>query len=133
MIKKGYTLIEVVASLAILSIITFITFDFFNHNNRIYSNINTSIDQKANVRIALEFIYSTIRDCAEIKVQNNVLTVDNKNIYVRNNILRYGTDSEQIAPFITNFQVTYKGSGLYKVVVSSEDYILSTLVKKRNQ
>jgi prepilin-type N-terminal cleavage/methylation domain-containing protein len=132
MIKKGYTLIEVIASLAILCIIVFISFDFLGHSNRVYSSINTSIEEKANVRIAMEFVYSCMRDGKQIKFQNNVLTIDNKDIYVKNGILRYGSDSEQIAPLVTNIQVVDKGMGLYKILIFSDEYLQSTFVKKRN-
>lgn len=131
MLRKGFTLIEVVAVVAIFLIVTTMSFNFFNFNNRIFYNICSSVDQKANMRIAMEFIYTHIRDSQTISFQNKILTVDGRRIYIRNNILRYDTDSQQVAPLITSFNIIDKGSGLYEISLLSNEYLLTTYVKRR--
>jgi prepilin-type N-terminal cleavage/methylation domain-containing protein len=130
--KKGFTLIEVVLSLSILCIIAVISIDFIKLNDRVFYNISDSIDRKSNLRIAMEFLYRTIRDCDSIEILSNGIKVDNERIYIKNNILRYSVDSQQIAPNITNFSVDKITDILYKIHISSEDAELITFVKVRN-
>jgi prepilin-type N-terminal cleavage/methylation domain-containing protein len=129
--KKGFTLIEVISVVAILSIITAVSLNFFNFNNRVFYTICSSVDKKANMRIAMEFIYTRIRDSQTISFPNRILTVDGKRIYIKNNILRYDVDSQQVAPLITELNIVDKGSGLYEISLFSEEYTLSTFVKRR--
>lgn len=135
--KKGFTLIEIIAALFIFSIIVAITFNFINFNNYLFSNISSSVDKKGNLRIAMDFVIEKIRNGNVIIIEENngKVTIDGKSIYVKNNILRYDVDSQQIAPEITDFKVFHENetSGLYRVRIVSEIYSFETFVMKRGK
>ncbi|TDT61964.1 PilW family protein [Fonticella tunisiensis] len=135
--KKGFTLIEIIAALFIFSIIVAITFNFINFNNYLFSNISSSVDKKGNLRIAMDFVIEKIRNGNVIIIEENngKVTIDGKSIYVKNNILRYDVDSQQIAPEITDFKVFLENetSGLYRVRIVSEIYSFETFVMKRGK
>jgi prepilin-type N-terminal cleavage/methylation domain-containing protein len=134
-IKKGFTLIEILVVLFIFSIIVVVCLNFFTTNNKIYSKVSKDVDKHSNVRIALEFVSKKIRDGKTIVISDSgrKISVDSKYIYLNNNILRYDTDSQQIASGITdiNFQEVNAEDGLYKIKITSNDYSLTTLIDKR--
>lgn len=133
--KKGFTLVEILVVLLIFSIVVVVCLDFFTTNNKIYSKVSKDVDKHSNVRIALEFVSKKIRDGKTIVITDGgrKISVDSKYIYLNNKILRYDTDSQQIAAGITDiiFQEVNAEDGLYKIKIISNDYSLTTLIDKR--
>ena len=132
MIKRGFTIVELMISLSIMVIIITICFNTYLLTLREFAVLEGGVDGKANVRIAMDFITERIREGRSIIFGVEDVTIDGDRIYLRNNILRHGTDSQQIANNINSFGVIrVNDGGLYKVSVVSGSLCTNTLIRKR--
>jgi prepilin-type N-terminal cleavage/methylation domain-containing protein len=130
--RKGFTIVELMIALFISSIIIIICFRFFLLNLKEFNIINGEVDGNANTRIAMDFIVEHIREGHDLIIGAGDVTIDGDRIYLKNNILRHGTDSQQIAYNITSFGVVrLKSEGLYKVTIMSFELCQNTLINKR--
>lgn len=132
--KSGFTLIETVLVLFIISLISIASLSFIQFNINLFRNMEDSIDKQSNIRIAVDFVYDRIKEAKDIKVFDDEIMLDGKRVYVKNNILRYDTDSQQIACGINQIKVyEIKNNGkLYCINVSSGDFSQTTLVLNRS-
>lgn len=127
---KGVTLIECVVTILILSILSIIILDFYSFNIDLSDKLLNSNNDIMNSNIAMDFIIKKIRE-NEIypinKNNNGVLEVfktkNNELLYVKNNILRFLTDSQQIAPDIKAVFVEDKGKNMYSVSMETVEGI----------
>lgn len=129
--KRGITLIELIAALAFFMVIVSITFDVYNKNIKYYSDLGTSIDERANSRIALDFTAGHLRGAQIIGTASDSVSIDGHKIYLKNNILRYDYDSVQIANNITGFEVRALNSYLFRVTISAGDYSTTAIINTR--
>lgn len=130
--RKGFTLVETLASLCIIFIIALSVINLFGENNKIFKNISSDVEIKTNLRIAIDFLYNTLKEADNILIENDIV-VDGRKIYLKKGILRYNTDSEQIAVGIDTFCVYRVKPALYKINVTSGEYTYSTYVQQRGE
>lgn len=98
--QQGVTLVELLAAISLLSIFLLLasSIHLFGQNEMTYQT--TEIQNQSNVRLAMNLITKQIRKASTISVNNNVITIDNTDVYkLDNNSL---TKNSQ--PLITNLQ-----------------------------
>lgn len=128
--KEGFTLVEGVCSLLIITMVLIGVLNFYKiTNKRLLITENQTIIN-GNLRIAQEFLVEKIRKSNSIKVNGNLIFIDENHVYIEKNILRYGTSSQQISPNISNVSIENMGGNTYKVITSGEFETLSTVVKR---
>lgn len=132
--KKGFTLIEVLFTLIVLSTISVYIMNFLFHYNNFVCKIKDNVDTQENMKIAMDFLYDIILKADSIKIENNSIFIDGKKVYIKNNILRYDTDSQQIASGITKIEIEkiYDNQNLYFVKMYSNDNVQSTYILNRS-
>jgi prepilin-type N-terminal cleavage/methylation domain-containing protein len=126
--KKGFTLIELIIALAFLMVLSSATFETYNNSVRNFNTLSDSIDKRGNCRIALDFIIDKLRGAISISTASNSVNLDTHKIYLKNNILRYDYDSEQVANNISGFSVDVLNEFLFRVTVIAEDNKVQTIV-----
>jgi prepilin-type N-terminal cleavage/methylation domain-containing protein len=129
--KRGFTLIEMLIALALLVIICSVTLGIYNNSMKSFDSLSESVDKRGNCRIALDFIVSNLKEATTISTANSCVNLDGHKIYLKNNILRYDYDSEQVASSISEFSVVALSSFLYKITVKAVDYNAQTIVSLR--
>ncbi|MBZ4662423.1 MAG: hypothetical protein JG776_105 [Caloramator sp.] len=124
--KKGFTLVESIVALFIFLIIVLISLDFYSFTFEINKKMSKDNSDLINATIAIDFISDKIRTD---KIQ--LINSTNKNrleifktsyggvLYIKNGILRYNVDSQQIVPQIDYVLVEKKSEKLYKVTVTT--------------
>lgn len=126
MIKKGYTLIEVMVSLFIFFIIISLTLEFISFSMGLNMDLKGRSSDLINATIAIDFIQDKIRT-GNIEPINNynkdrleiLKTFDGSILYLKNGILRYSTDSQQITPNIDYVFVEKISNNLFKISVTT--------------
>jgi prepilin-type N-terminal cleavage/methylation domain-containing protein len=132
MVRRGFTLVELMVVMFISVIIIAICFNVYIISLKEFKNIDEAVDGNANTRIAVDFIVEHIREGHSLVIGNGDVTIDGDRIYLKNNILRHGTDSQQIANNISSFGVVrINEEELYKVSVVSGSLSQITLINKR--
>jgi hypothetical protein len=129
--NKGFSLIELIIALAFLMIICSITFDAYNNSMKSFKALSKGIDGRGNSRIALDFIVCNLKGATNISSTSNCVNLDSHKIYLKNNILRYDYDSEQVANNISGFSVVAMNKLLYRVTVKADGYDTGTVVSLR--
>lgn len=129
--RRGYFLLELLLSFALLSIIFIITMYFFVYQTRFCSNQIKRMDSSINVRIAIEFLSDKIKNANTVDFKNNILYVDNKKIYLNNDVLTYEYNSLPITNKINSFEVKSLGNGIYELSVISGNCSSTVFVKNR--
>lgn len=79
--RKGFTLVEVVITLAILSIVLATAFNLFGFNLTVYSKGQSLSQVQFDIRMAADYITSEIRNVSEI----NLLEIDYDNENIEDN------------------------------------------------
>lgn len=130
--RKGFSLIELIVAIFIFSLIVLTCSSIYTVNIKSFNYMDECVEERVNLRIAMDFLADLIRDGQSIVIEGNNVTIDGKRIYLINNILRYHTDSQQIANNVTSFKVSkLNENGLYNIILTSGKYSLNTLIKKR--
>jgi prepilin-type N-terminal cleavage/methylation domain-containing protein len=98
--QKGVTLIELLAAISLLSLFLLLANSIHLFGQKQMTNQTSEIQNQSNVRLAMNLITKQIRKASSVTVSNNVLTIDNTDVYkLDNNSL---TKNNQ--PLITNLQ-----------------------------
>ncbi|KRQ86851.1 hypothetical protein ABG79_01342 [Caloramator mitchellensis] len=129
--KKGYILIETLSALILFAFLLYFTLNFYLNQINILNLNNKKLDSNINKRIAIEFLAEKIKNASSIVLNGDVVYIDNKKIYLKNDVLIYDYGSVQIADGIKKFSVIYLGKGLYEVKVESLYSSNSVIVKNR--
>lgn len=109
--NRGFTLVELIVSIAIFSIVMLMAFSFMVSGARTFSNVNSRIDRQLKAQLALSHISDTLMNSS-----SGVCVRDGK-VYVLNDSddgvgytvqvygldetsheLRYGTETQKVAP-----------------------------------
>lgn len=132
--KKGFTSIELLMTLIILSTISVYIMNFLFHYNSFVLKIEDNVDTQENMKIAMDFLYDIISKADSIKIEKDSIFIDGKKVYIKNNILRYDTDSQQIASGITKIEIEkiYDNQNLYFVKMYSNDNVQTTYILNRS-
>ncbi|WP_078695753.1 PilW family protein [Caloramator quimbayensis] len=132
--NKGFTLIEVLLMIIVLSSITVYVMNFLFHYNNFVWKIEDNVDIQENMKIAMDFLYDSIVKAGSINIENNSIYIDGKKFYIKNNILRYDTDSQQIASGITKIEIIKisDNQNLYFIKIYSNNKIETTYVLNRS-
>ncbi|AGK55095.1 PilW family protein [Bacillus sp. 1NLA3E] len=98
--EKGITLIELLAALALVSMVILLASSVQLFGQKQVNNQTNEIQNQSNVRLALNIVTKEIRKASNVSVTNNVLTINNTDIYkLENNILKKNNE-----PLISNIQ-----------------------------
>lgn len=127
--KKGFTLIESIVSLFIFLIIVIVSLDFYGYSISLSKELNNNNSDIINANIAFDFITDKIRT-GRIQLINSInnnrlevfKTSDGGILYIKNGILRYNSDSQQIVPDINYVFVEKKSDKLYKVTITTKSH-----------
>lgn len=130
-LKKGYILIETLTSILIIAALLCITLDFYINQTIFLNRQSEKIDSNLNARIAIEFLTDKIKNAENIILAGESVYVDNKKIFLKDDVLIYDYSSVQIANKIKKFSVNYIGNGLYEITVDSLFSSNSVIVKNR--
>lgn len=133
--ERGYTLIEAVLSAILLSYMLIYILNFLFYNKIFMKKLEYFTDLQENMSIASDFLYENIVKAKDIKINNDSFYIDGKKVYVKNNILRFDTDSQQIAYGIKKIQIksienNYK---LYMLTIYGENTSKTFYVKLRGE
>ncbi|SKA81837.1 hypothetical protein SAMN05443428_104124 [Caloramator quimbayensis] len=127
-------MIEVLLMIIVLSSITVYVMNFLFHYNNFVWKIEDNVDIQENMKIAMDFLYDSIVKAGSINIENNSIYIDGKKFYIKNNILRYDTDSQQIASGITKIEIIKisDNQNLYFIKIYSNNKIETTYVLNRS-
>ncbi|MCX7695069.1 MAG: prepilin-type N-terminal cleavage/methylation domain-containing protein [Caloramator sp.] len=125
--KKGFTLIESIVALFIFLIIVIVSLDFYGYSISLNKELNNNNSDIINANIAFDFITDKIRT-GKIQLINSInnnrlevfKTSDGGILYIKNGILRFNSDSQQIVPDINYVFVEKKSDKLYKVTITTK-------------
>lgn len=142
--NKGFTLVEVLATIAILGIVISIYSSLYYSGYKAYDNTQKNIDVEQNVRYAMNYIVDKINQ-SENKNSispytdsngNSGIKIDDQNIILYNNvkhtIYAYGNNGNEIAVNIYGLKVIQKNNNMIYIEItghsknSSNTYTLST-------
>ena len=71
--NKGFTLVELVVTVAILSIVMIIVTNFFLYNNRIFRKSDSLSQVQFDVRMASDYITTELRNVENVSLVNDTL------------------------------------------------------------
>jgi len=131
MVKKGYILIELLIAIEIFVVVLSFSLDFFINQIHFFSRHSEKLDANINARIAIEFLSDKIRNASNIVITGDTVYVDNKKIYLKNDVLIYDYSSVPIANKISRFSVNFIGKGLYEINVDSFYTSYTVVVRNR--
>ncbi len=124
--KKGFTLVELLVTIALIAVVASLMFTFFGQGLSLYTEETKSADEQMNLRQVLSDITNKVRlaDASGISCTSDVLTVDGTT-YRRNGqqILR---DSAVIANGISAFTASISGGMLNISIQNTAGTLLET-------
>lgn len=130
---KGLTLIELLIAISIFLIITTLCSDVFINEIKDFKLTSTNINSSEELKIAMDFVCDKITIGNIITTGVNQINIDRDIVYLKNNVLRYDEDQQQIACDIDSFEVQkYNANGLYKIILCSGKYTNSRYICKVN-
>ncbi len=98
--EKGLSFVELLAALSLLSLILLLTASIILFGQKQMTNQSTEVQNQSNLRLALSILTKEIRKAASVSVSNNVLTLNDTDIYkLDNNNL-----TKNNLPIISNLQ-----------------------------
>lgn len=131
--RKGLTLIELMVSISILLIIITICSNILINGLITFHSISQNVNASQELKIAMDFICDTMEKGSMISIGTAKVTVDSDTIYLKNNILRFDQDQQQIACNIDSFVVEkVKENELYRISLSSGNDTRSRILSKGN-
>jgi Tfp pilus assembly protein PilW len=98
--NKGLSLVEVLGVLALLSMILLLAISVHLFGQKQLKSQIADIENHVNVRLAINMITKEIRSAENVSVNNNILTINNADVYM----LDGTTLKKNNAPFITNIK-----------------------------
>ena len=128
--KKGYTLVENLVALFIIAIVIIGSVKFYIESKKSLNNINNKSTMYTNLKISQEFIVNKVRECNEININSGKIYIDGNELYVRGEILRYKTSSQQISPDIIKVSIENIGDDTYKVTIKGRADTVVSIVKR---
>lgn len=72
--RKGFTLVELIVTMAILSIVLGAVMNLFLFNNKVYSQSENLASVQFDVRMAADFITTELRNMHGVSTENSALT-----------------------------------------------------------
>lgn len=145
--KAGFTLMELVISLALVVIVIGLVYSFLHFLNNSFAKSGAQFQLQTNIRNASDFITGEIRNATEIEIVTVPIAADasSQYIYIENNILKHnraGTvtnKSESILIDATLFLVRKdNATGRHYITINlqgtshGEEYTLSTEILLNN-
>lgn len=129
---KGFGLLETIISISIACIIIIIACSIYAQSEKYLGVVGDKIDSLENLRIGMDFVEDKLRGSHSVLNESEVITIDGSRVYLKNGILRYNTDGEQIASKISSFGVQkINDKGLYKITLSSNNINMNSLIEVR--
>lgn len=123
---------EAIVSLGIACTIISICCSIYMQSEKNIELIGNQINSMSNLRIAMDFVGDKLREGQSILIESGGVKANGSKIYLKNNILRYNTDSEQIACDISSFMVEKENDlGLYKITLVSGINSMNSLITLR--
>lgn len=98
--QNSVTLIELLAAISLLSIFVLLASSIHLFGQKQMSNQTSEIQNQSNVRLAMNLITKQIRKASNVTVSNNVLTIDNTDVYKLEN----SNLTKNSQPLVTNLQ-----------------------------
>lgn len=98
--SRGITLIELLCALTLLSLILIVANSVTLFGLNQVNDQTNDFNNQTNVRIAIGTITKEVRSAQNISVSNNVLTINNKDVYK----LDHNTLTKNGQPFVPNIQ-----------------------------
>jgi|LGOV01.1.fsa_nt_gb prepilin-type N-terminal cleavage/methylation domain-containing protein len=102
--KKGFTLIELVVSIAIASIITLMLYSIFQYNLKAYNKTTDAMNEQANLRLVSYKLTNQLRNIGYIDLDNNVTppaSPTDSYIYIDSNQIKL-TNAGGTSTFVEN-------------------------------
>lgn len=128
--KKGYTIVENLVALFIVSIVIIGSVKFYIESKKTLNNISNKSVMLTNLKISQEFIVNKVKEANEININSGKIYIDGNELYVKNNILRYKTSSQQISPNIIKVSIESVGEDTYKITIQGEEDSAISIVKR---
>jgi len=94
--NEGFTLIELIISIAISSIIMLMLFSVFNYNLKTFSKASEAMEEQANLRLVSYKLTNQLRNIGYIDLDSDKTTptvVTDSYIYLENNQIKVGNES----------------------------------------
>ncbi|WP_316569095.1 hypothetical protein [Neobacillus sp. YIM B06451] len=112
--QKGLSLAEVLAGVALLSLILVLGSSIFLYGQKQAINQSAQVQNQADVRLGLNIITKEIRKASSVTVANNILTINETDIYKleNGNLMK---NSTQIISGLNDFKIQMSGN---KVTIS---------------
>jgi prepilin-type N-terminal cleavage/methylation domain-containing protein len=83
--NRGVTLIEILCALALVSMVLLLANSVNIFGLKQVSEQTSDINNQSNVRLAINIITNEIRSAQNVNVSNNILTINNTDVYKLNN------------------------------------------------
>ena len=83
-----------------------------------------------NLKISQEFVVNKVKEANDININSGKIYIDGNELYVKNNILRYKTSSQQISPNIIKVSIESVGEDIYKITIYGEEDTAISIVKR---
>jgi prepilin-type N-terminal cleavage/methylation domain-containing protein len=126
--KRGFTLIEMLVTLALVAVVAALMYTFFGQGISLYSMESESAQEQANLRLVLSDITNRARltDPSSITYADGVLTVDDTTYSFNSTDQEILRDGGTLATGISRFTVQLE-SGLLEVsITSTKGTVVST-------
>lgn len=126
--KRGFTLIEVIITLAVMAAVGLLAFSLFGQGFNLYTAESKSAEMQQSMRLILSDITNKVRLTSEsdISVSENTLTVDD---YVYSfDGTRIIRNSTEVATSVTAFDVSITNGLLEIRIVNNKGTQLSTSI-----
>jgi|LGOV01.1.fsa_nt_gb prepilin-type N-terminal cleavage/methylation domain-containing protein len=94
--NEGFTLIELIVSIAISSIIMLMLFSVFNYNLKTFTKTSEAMNEQANLRLASYKLTDQLRNIGYIDLDSDISTptvVTDSYIFVENNQIKIGNEN----------------------------------------
>lgn len=128
--KKGYTIVENLVALFIVSIVIIGSVKFYIESKKALNNISNKSVMLTNLKISQEFVVNKVKEANDININSGKIYIDGNELYVKNNILRYKTSSQQISPNIIKVSIESVGEDIYKITIYGEEDTAISIVKR---